>query len=62
MLFLGSKYAKIADGALPWTPLWELKHSPDLLAAIYRPTCKGKRRGGDRPTSRNIGEEEGRGG
>ena len=36
MLFLGSKYVKIAfaAGAPPQTPLMELKRSPDSLAAI----------------------------
>jgi len=36
MLFLGSKYAKIAfaAGALPQALLGELKCSPDTLAAI----------------------------
>ena len=44
MLFLGSKYAKIAFAAdaPSRTPLGELKRSPDTLAAIYGLTSKGR--------------------
>ena len=50
MLFLGSKYAKIAfaAGALPRTPLGGAYSAPpDSLAGLRGPTSKGRGREGE---------------
>jgi len=45
-LFDSNMHRRLLAGALPHTPLGDLQHSPDLLAAFKGPTYIGRRREG----------------
>ena len=63
MLFLGSKYAKIAfaAGALPRTPLGGAYSAPpDSLAGLRGPTSKGRGNGRERTEEGKKREEDSR--